>query len=218
VESAAKVPSPPEAPAPEAPRPRSPWRRRAAIAGVLATAARLARFTLLAPKAVPVKVVAAAKGRVEETAANSKAGTVKTRRRALLSPEVGGRVAVLPVAMGSTVTMGALLLKIADGDLGAQVAVAGRAADSARASVAEAAHAEAQAARDLSRWEKLEAERIASHEIVDQLRTKKETAAAAKDGARARLRQALASLDALARVLVRGEDLVEIGHGSSLST
>ena len=39
---------------------------------------------------VPVIVVKAAPGRVEEAVTNTRAGTLEARRRAKLSPEVGG--------------------------------------------------------------------------------------------------------------------------------
>ena len=58
----------------------------------LAAAAVLLRFTLLVPERIPVKVVRVERGRVESTVTNTKAGTVRARRRAQLSSEVGGRV------------------------------------------------------------------------------------------------------------------------------
>ena len=59
----------------------------AAVAGVL-----LLRATVFAPERVPVQAVRVETGRVESTVTNTKAGTVRARRRALLSAEVGGRV------------------------------------------------------------------------------------------------------------------------------
>ena len=62
--------------------------------GVLAALAVL-RAWLFAPESVPVRVVNVEYGRVEETVTNSRAGTVKARQRARLSPEIGGSVDVL---------------------------------------------------------------------------------------------------------------------------
>ena len=53
---------------------------------------------------------AAGPGTVEETVTNSKAGTIRTRKRAMLSPESGGRVATLAVREGDTVAEGEPLL------------------------------------------------------------------------------------------------------------
>ena len=76
------------------------WRRRAVIVAALVGAIALVRVTLLRKDPVPVTVFRVAAGRVEETVTNSKAGTVKTRRRAALSPEIGGRVESLTVRKG----------------------------------------------------------------------------------------------------------------------
>ena len=51
----------------------------------------LMRSTLLAPPPIAVQTQAVERGRVELTVSNSRAGTVKARRRAKLSPEIGGR-------------------------------------------------------------------------------------------------------------------------------
>ena len=48
--------------------------------------------TVLPSERIPVKGVAATVGRVESTVTNTKAGTVRARRRAQLSSQVGGRV------------------------------------------------------------------------------------------------------------------------------
>ena len=97
------------------------WRRRAVIAAVIVAAVVLVRATLLRKEPVPVTVFRVAPGRVEETVTNSKAGTVKTRRRAALSPEIGGRIEALPVRKGDRVRKGQLLVRLAGADYQAQV-------------------------------------------------------------------------------------------------
>src|SRR5512137_607987 len=89
------------------------WPRLALLA-VLIAAGVILRFTVFAPDPVVVRVVAAEKGRVEETVTNSRAGTVKARRRAKLAPETGGRVVALPHRRGSRVRKGEVLLRIDD--------------------------------------------------------------------------------------------------------
>src|SRR5215467_7656875 len=83
------------------------------VAALLGTAVVL-RATVFAPKALPVRVAAVERGRVEETVTNSRAGTVKARRRAKLAPEIGGRVLELPRRRGARVKKGDLLLRVDD--------------------------------------------------------------------------------------------------------
>src|SRR6516162_1597554 len=87
--------------------------RAGALAGVVA-AALLLRATVFAPTVIPVRVAAVEQGRVEETVTNSRAGTVKARRRAKLAPEIGGRVVALPRRRGALVKEGELLLRVDD--------------------------------------------------------------------------------------------------------
>ena len=96
------------------------------------------RLTVLRPARVPVTVFRAATGRVEETVTNSKAGTVKSRRRAELSPEVGGRVRELPARKGARVRRGDVLMRIADADYRAQVDLQESALEAARSARVEA--------------------------------------------------------------------------------
>ena len=87
---------------------------RAALVAALLGAALLLRATLFAPKVLPVRVATVERGRVEETVTNSRAGTVKARRRAKLAPEIGGRVLELPRRRGARVRKGELLLRVDD--------------------------------------------------------------------------------------------------------
>ena len=168
------------------------------VAGV-AGAALLARWTVLRPSAVPVTVFRAAPGRVEETVTNSKAGTVKSRRRATLSTEVGGRVRELPAHKGARVHRGEVLLRIADDDLRAQVLVQESAVVSARAARVEACRTAEQLDKDLARNRELARDRIVSSEVLDQIQSRRDSAAAACEGAAARIAQAQAALE-VARV------------------
>ena len=54
------------------------------------------------------------RGVVEEIVTNTRAGTVKVRQRASLSPQMGGLVTELPHREGSWVSAGDLLLKLDD--------------------------------------------------------------------------------------------------------
>ena len=168
------------------------------IAG-LAGVALLARWTILRPSPVPVTVFRAAVGRVEETVTNSKAGTVKSRRRATLSAEVGGRVRDLPARKGARVRRGDVLLKIADDDTRAQVTVQQSAVVSVKAARVEACRAAEQLDKDLARNKELARDKIVSSEVLDQIQSRRDSAAAACEGAFARIAQAEAALE-VARV------------------
>jgi HlyD family secretion protein len=173
-------------------------RRALWLAGILG-AAVLARWTILRPAAVPVTVFRAASGRVEETVTNSKAGTVKSRRRATLSTEVGGRVRELPARKGARARRGDVLLRLADGDYRAQVLVQESAVAAARADRVEACRTAEQLDRDLARNRELASKGVVSVELIDQLQSRRASAAAACEAFGARIAQAGAALE-VARV------------------
>src|SRR5512134_1668991 len=93
-------------------------RRRVPLAIGLAVVLAIVvmRLTVCAPDPVPVDTAQVARGRVEQTVTNSRAGTVRTRRRAKLSPEVGGRVVAIPHREGERVRAGEVVLQL-DGAL-----------------------------------------------------------------------------------------------------
>ena len=91
---------------------------------VLAVAAiAFAGWWLLRPDPVPVTVHVVGTGLVEETVTNSKAGTVRTRRRSSLSPEIGGLIAEIGAREGERVTRGQILVRLVDDQLRAQAQV-----------------------------------------------------------------------------------------------
>ena len=69
---------------------------------LLAAGIALAIF-LARPKPVSLTVSEVARGRVESTGANTRAGAVKACRRARLSPSIGGQIARLLVHEGDQV-------------------------------------------------------------------------------------------------------------------
>jgi HlyD family secretion protein len=177
------------------------WLRRGLVAGALVLAAIVLRATYFRPEPVPVTVVAAARGPVEETVAGSRAGTVKSRRRATLSPEVGGRVEHLSVRKGERVKKGDVLVTIVSEDVRAQLTLAEKSLVVAEASEREACRAADQARRDLARNESLAKEEVLSVGLLEKAQTEAGMAAASCEAARARVGQARASLD-VARVVV----------------
>ncbi len=94
---------------------------RALILLVLAAAIGTAIWYTGRPKPVRVVVMPVERGLVEQTVANTRAGTVKACRRAKLSPSAGGQIATLSVQEGDQVKAGTLLLELWNKDLKAEI-------------------------------------------------------------------------------------------------
>jgi HlyD family secretion protein len=171
------------------------WQKWLLILATLAAAVVVLRLTIFRPKPVPVTVYRLARGTVEETVTNSKAGTVKARRRAKISPETGGRVAFIGFRPGARVKKGDVLLRIADSDLKASQALAEQDLATSRASAREACLSADLAQRDLQRNRDLDDERIISAEILDRLESQSAAAAARCEAARAAIERARAAID-----------------------
>lgn len=137
------------------------------------------------PKPVKVVLETVAKGTVEKTVSNTRAGTVKACRRARLSPSAGGQISHLPVREGDKVKQGQLLLELWNKDLRAQLELARQEAASAQATAdarcIEADQAESDAARLLT----LLARKLVAEDKADQASSTARSARAACEGARA---------------------------------
>ena len=82
------------------------------------------RFTR--PKPIDVELATLARGTVESTVVNTRAGTIKACRRAKLSPTAGGQIVKLWVKEGDRVKQGQPLLELWNTDLAAQRELARR--------------------------------------------------------------------------------------------
>ncbi len=122
-------------------------------------------------KPVSVRVQAVERGLVEETVANTRAGTVKACRRARLAPSVGGQIATLKAHKGDRVKAGDLLLELWNQDLKAQVTLADREADASDARARAACFNAQNAQREADRQVKLSKRNMASQEAVDRATT-----------------------------------------------
>jgi HlyD family secretion protein len=160
------------------------WPRLAALA-VLVAVVVLFRLTVLAPAPLAVRVVPAEKGRVEETVTNSRAGTVKARRRAKLAPETGGKVLELPRRRGARVKKGDLLLRVDDALQRAQLRLAGDERKAALAQRDQACLASDRAGRDRDRTARLVKDGLVSTEIADRVESEASALEAACRAARA---------------------------------
>ena len=134
---------------------------------VIAAAAVIVWF-LTRPKPVEVVVKPVDRGIVEQTVANTRAGTVKACRRAKLSPSIGGQIAKLSIHEGDTVKQGDLLLEIWNQDLVAEVQLAQSEAEAARARARAACLKAEVSQREANRLVKLHDKGVASEEQTDK--------------------------------------------------
>jgi HlyD family secretion protein len=145
------------------------WRNRILWIALLAAVSVALRLTVFATKPIPIIAYVVKAGLVEDTVTNSKAGTVKTRKRASLSPETGGRVIYIGAREGQRVKAGDLLLRLQDTDVRASLTLAERALQSAEASMHEACMAADLAQRDVERNKPLKEQGIVPASALDRL-------------------------------------------------
>ncbi len=156
----------------------------------------LLRLTVFKPRWVPVHVAPVTRGPVEATVSNTRAGTVKVRLRAKLSPQIGGLVRALPHRKGSHVKKGELLLKLDDRTQRAELSVAERQLAASREQADDACFAADLAAKDLVRTEGLYSKGIASDQRLDAAKTARDRTRAGCEAARAQVAAARAQVRA----------------------
>jgi HlyD family secretion protein len=161
-----------------------------AIVGV----ALLLRATILAPEAIPVKAVRLELGPVQSTITNTKAGTIRARLRAELSPEVGGRVVEIGYREGDRVEGGAELLRLNDATQRAQLLLAQENLRAAEASRPVACITRDRAYRELKRKRQLAEKQIVSADLLDQLESAYKSASASCNAITAEVEKARAQL------------------------
>ena len=170
------------------------WAKRLAVVAAVAAVLVLLRFTVFRPKPVPVTLHRVARGTVEETVSNSKAGTVTARRRARIAPQIGGQIEFIGPREGAAVKTGEVLLRINDRDWRANLSLARGELATSEAAAREACFTAAQAERDVRRNESLRDEKIISEEILERLRSQREASGARCEAAKAGVEQARAAI------------------------
>ncbi|MBI3937187.1 MAG: efflux RND transporter periplasmic adaptor subunit [Betaproteobacteria bacterium] len=145
-------------------------RRVATRFGLLALLVAIAAAVWYATRPKPVMVVVAEAdvGRVENTVANTRAGSVAACRRAKLAPPAGGRIEKLNVREGDRVRAGQVLLTLWNDDLTARERIAREQLQTARARVREVCELAKAAARDAARARELHARNFISQEAVER--------------------------------------------------
>jgi len=174
---------------------------RAGVVAGVALAVLGLRLTVFAPDPVPVQAVAVERGRVEQTVSNSRAGTVKARRRAKLSPQEGGRVVAIPKRKGERVRAGEVVLELDASVPRARLELARRELETAAAERVRACLAADRAGRELTRNRRLATQGIVSADLLDQVDSGARVAAAGCDAALAGEQRARAAIELAERQL-----------------
>jgi HlyD family secretion protein len=157
---------------------------------VLGAAAVALRLTVLAPEAVPVRVVAVEMGGVETTVSNTKAGTLTARRRAKMSPENAGLVIEVAVAEGEDVQAGQALLRLSDATQQAQLVLARESLRASQAALLEACLSRDRARREFTRKRQIAQQGVLSADALDRLETAYQVAEASCNAAGAQSKRA----------------------------
>ena len=93
---------------------------------LLVIIAMIAALVVWLGRAKPVEVIVktVSTGTVQETVANTRAGTIKACRRAGISPSIGGQISSLPVKEGDRVEKGQVLMELWNEDVMSQYELA----------------------------------------------------------------------------------------------
>jgi HlyD family secretion protein len=149
------------------------------------------------PNPLQVVVKPVERGLVEQTVVNTRAGTVKACRRAKLSPSLGGQISKLPVREGDEVKEGQLLLEIWNKDLVAEMTLAEREVDSAKARATSACLNAEVTRREADRISKLQKFEAVSEEETDKAETQAKALFAECEAAKVLVLTNKASLDVI---------------------
>ncbi len=172
------------------------WSVRVGVLLLLIAAGAALRFTVLAPDPVEVRVASVGRGVVDSIVTNSKAGTVKARRRSRITAETGGRVTEIAHREGERVSTGDILVRLNDSSMVAQLDLAQRGAEVAKSRLAEACLRRDRAGRELGRMKKLAEQGIVADDVLDQLQYGYDAARVGCDAARKELASARAQVRA----------------------
>jgi HlyD family secretion protein len=151
-----------------------------------------------------VRAVRVERGIVERSISNTKAGTIKARRRAKISPEVGGRIVEIAYREGDVVTAGAVIVRLNDATQSAQVTLALERLRATRASEREACLGRDRAQRELERKRALARQNIIGKDALDGYETQYLRAEAGCNALSARV------AEAQAQVAVAGAELEKL--------
>ena len=164
------------------------------ILGLLAASAAALFWYWSRPQPILVVVETVARGEVEQTVANTRAGTVKACMRSLPTPSIGGQIARLDVREGDRVKQGQLMLELENDYLQAEVEFAASEQEAAESSAAAACLQADVAQREAERLVKLQGRGAASEDQTDKSVTQAKAKQADCSAARAKVRVSKARL------------------------
>jgi len=141
---------------------------------------------------ITVTLVDVARGKVEASVANTRAGSVEACQRTRLSPISGGRIAYLGIKKGDHVKKGQVLLRLWNEDQQAQSNFAQTQVASSRSRIAEVCATADNAEREAARMSKLRARGFISEGGEEKTRYEAVSRRAACNAARADVTQAQA--------------------------
>ena len=170
------------------------WMRWLAVV-ILIGAVAIVIWTRVRPKPLDVMVKPVLRGKVEQTVANTRAGTVEACRRAKLSPSIGGQIGRLPIREGDRVAAGDLLLEIWNEDLAAQLTLAEREENAALAQAEAACISAGEAERQAQRTQQLRQRQVGTVEEADRTATQARALRAQCEAARASALMSAARID-----------------------
>jgi len=170
--------------------------RRLLLLALLAALVGAGGWWMTRPKPVEVVVHAVARGTVEATLTNTRAGEVESCQRAKMATIAGGRIEWLGVQEGDRVEAGQVLMRLWHGDLDARAAVARAQLATTRQRVQEVCTMAANAAREAVRQAQLRKRGFVSASAEEMARTEARARRAACDTAQADVATAEAQLTA----------------------
>jgi HlyD family secretion protein len=137
---------------------------------LLIVVAAIAALVVWLGREKPVEVVVKKidVGVVQETVANTRAGTIEACRRAGISPSVGGQISSLPVAEGDIVEQGQVLMELWNEDMQAQYQLSISEARAAAANANQVCVRAEVAKRESDRQKKLQKKNLSSEEALDR--------------------------------------------------
>ncbi len=178
-------------------------KRNLRLIAIIIVALVLLVWLLNREKPVAVTVVAADRGDVAMTVANTRAGTVKACQRARLMPSASGQIGRILVHEGDQVRKGQVLLELWNDDLAAQVELARRETHASEQSKKEICLLAAAAEREAQRLLALQRDQLASEEAVDKAVTQAKSRQAGCHAAKSRIKISQARLKVAQAALER---------------
>jgi len=166
--------------------------RRILILLLVLAAAASAFWWFTRPKPISVMLVEVARGKVEASVSNTRAGTVEACQRTKLSPISGGRITYMGVKKGDHVKKGQVLIRLWNEDQQAQSGLAQTQVESARKRVGEICATADSAEREAARMAKLRAKGFISEGGEEKARYEAQSRRAACEAMSADVTQAQA--------------------------